>query len=194
MALAYTNIEVELREISLRDRPQALYNVSQKGTVPVLITNDDIIIDESLDIMLWSLKNDKDQTWLSKNSNKEIELITINDTIFKKWLDRYKYHDRYPENSKDAYRDQCATILFEYENQLCNTKYLMRNEINIADIAIFPFIRQFSNVDYQWFESNYTHLTNWLKNISSSNLFKSIMEKYNTWNEKDEPQIIDFNN
>ena len=66
MALAYTNIEVELREISLRDRPQALYNVSQKGTVPVLITNDDIIIDESLDIMLWSLKNDKDQTWLSK--------------------------------------------------------------------------------------------------------------------------------
>ena len=129
MALAYTNIEVELREISLRDRPQALYNVSQKGTVPVLIINDDIIIDESLDIMLWSLKNDKDQTWLSKNSNKEIELITINDTTFKKWLDRYKYHDRYPENSKDYYRDKCATILSEYDRQLCNTKYLLRNKM-----------------------------------------------------------------
>jgi len=194
MALAYTNIEVELREISLRDRPQALYNVSQKGTVPVLITNDDIIIDESLDIILWSLKNDKDQTWLSKNSDKEIELITINDTTFKKWLDRYKYHDRYPENSKDYYRDKCATILSEYDKQLCNTKYLMQDEISISDIAIFPFIRQFANVDYQWFESNYTHLTNWLNNISSSSLFKSIMEKYNTWNEKDKPQIINFNN
>ena len=194
MALAYTNIEVELREISLRDRPQALYNVSQKGTVPVLITNDDIIIDESLDIMLWSLKNDKDQTWLSKNSNKEIELININDTTFKKWLDRYKYHDRYPENSKDYYRDKCATILSEYDKQLCNTKYLLRDETSITDIAIFPFIRQFANVDYQWFENNYTYLTNWLKNISDSNLFKSIMEKYNTWNEKDEPQIINFNN
>ena len=67
MALAYTNIEVELREISLRDRPQALYNVSQKGTVPVLITSNGNIIDESLDIMLWSLKNDKTQTWLNKN-------------------------------------------------------------------------------------------------------------------------------
>ena len=194
MALAYTNIEVELREISLKDRPQALYNVSQKGTVPVLITNDDIIIDESLDIILWSLKNDKDQTWLSKNSDKEIELITINDTTFKKWLDRYKYHDRYPENSKDYYRDKCATILSEYDKQLCNTKYLMQDEISISDIAIFPFIRQFANVDYQWFESNYTHLTNWLNNISSSSLFKSIMEKYNTWNEKDKPQIINFNN
>ena len=194
MALAYTNIEVELREISLRDRPQALYNVSQKGTVPVLITNDAIIIDESLDIMLWSLKNDKYQTWLSKNSDKEIELITINDTTFKKWLDRYKYHDRYPENSKDYYRDKCATILSKYENQLSNSKYLLQNDINIADIAIFPFIRQFANVDYQWFESNYIHLENWLNNISSSNLFKSIMEKHNTWNEKDEPQIINFNN
>jgi len=194
MALAYTNIEVELREISLRDRPQALYNVSQKGTVPVLITNDDIIIDESLDIMLWSLKNDKDQTWLSKNSNKEIELININDTTFKKWLDRYKYHDRYPENSKDYYRDKCATILSEYDKQLSNSKYLLQNDINIADIAIFPFIRQFANVDYQWFESNYIHLKNWLNNISSSNLFKSIMQKHSTWNEKDEPQIINFNN
>jgi len=194
MALAYTNIEVELREISLRDRPQALYSVSQKGTVPVLITNDDIIIDESLDIILWALKNDKDQTWLSENSDNEMELITINDTTFKKWLDRYKYHDRYPENSKDYYRDKCATILSEYDKQLCNTKYLMQDEISISDIAIFPFIRQFANVDYQWFESNYTHLTNWLNNISSSSLFKSIMEKYNTWNEKDKPQIINFNN
>jgi len=194
MALAYTNIEVELREISLRDRPQALYNVSQKGTVPVLITSNGNIIDESLDIMLWSLKNDKTQTWLNKNSDKEIRLITINDTTFKKWLDRYKYHDRYPENSKDYYRDKCATILSEYDKQLSNTKYLLRNEISITDIAIFPFIRQFANVDYQWFESNYIHLENWLNNISSSNLFKSIMEKHNTWNEKDEPQIINFNN
>jgi len=194
MALAYTNIEVELREISLRDRPQALYSVSQKGTVPVLITNDDIIIDESLDIILWALKNDKDQTWLSENSDNKMELITINDTTFKKWLDRYKYHDRYPENSKDYYKEKCAAILSEYDKQLCNTKYLSRDEISITDIVIFPFIRQFANVDYQWFESNYTHLENWLNNISSSDLFISVMEKYNTWNEKDEPQIINFNN
>ena len=57
MALAYTNITVELREISLKDRPPELYEVSKKGTVPVLITKDNIVIDESLEIMLWALKN-----------------------------------------------------------------------------------------------------------------------------------------
>ena len=190
MALAYTNIEFELREISLRDRPQALYNVSQKGTVPVLITNDDIIIDESLDIMLWALKNDKDQTWLSENSDNEMELITINDTTFKKWLDRYKYHDRYPENSKEYYRTNCDNILSDYENKLSSTKYFFKDDISIVDIAIFPFIRQFANVDYQWFENNYKKLTSWLEEICSSNLFIQIMKKHEAWNNKNKSIII----
>ena len=75
MALAYTNVKVEIREISLRNRPKELYEVSQKGTVPVLITIDGLVIDESLEIMLWTLKNNLNQTWLIKNHNKEIEMI-----------------------------------------------------------------------------------------------------------------------
>ena len=70
MALAYTNVKVEIREISLRNRPKELYEVSQKGTVPVLITIDGLVIDESLEIMLWTLKNNLNQTWLIKNHNK----------------------------------------------------------------------------------------------------------------------------
>ena len=62
MALSYSDIEVELREISLRDRPQSLYDVSSKGTVPVIVTNDNLVIDESLDIMAWSLNQNKNQT------------------------------------------------------------------------------------------------------------------------------------
>ena len=48
MALTYTNVKVEIREISLRNRPEELYQVSKKGTVPVLITTDGLVIDESL--------------------------------------------------------------------------------------------------------------------------------------------------
>ena len=69
MALSYSDIEVELREISLRDRPQSLYDVSSKGTVPVIITNDNLVIDESLDIMAWSLNQNKNQTWLVDDSD-----------------------------------------------------------------------------------------------------------------------------
>jgi len=51
MALCEAEITVELREILLRDRPEALYKISSKGTVPVLQINSKTIIDESLDIM-----------------------------------------------------------------------------------------------------------------------------------------------
>ena len=111
MALAYTDVQVEIREISLQNRPKELYKVSKKGTVPVLITVDNLVIDESLEIMLWTLKNDLNQTWLTKNFNQELETINRNDTLFKKWLDRYKYHDRYLENSKEYYRENCSNIL-----------------------------------------------------------------------------------
>ena len=77
MALAYTNIKVEIREISLQNRPEELYEVSKKGTVPVLITIDGLVIDESLEIMLWTLKNNLNQTWLIKNHNKEIAFKVI---------------------------------------------------------------------------------------------------------------------
>ena len=184
MALAYTNVKVEIREISLRNRPDELYEASKKGTVPVLITTDGLVIDESLEIMLWTLKNNLNQTWLVEDSHLEIEMINSNDTLFKKWLDRYKYHDRYPENTKQYYRKKCDNILSKYESQLNNTQYLLKDSISISDIAIFPFIRQFANVDYKWFENNYTELTVWLENICSSDLFVQIMKKYEMWDRK----------
>ena len=190
MALAYTDVQVEVREISLQNRPEELYAVSKKGTVPVLITIDGLVIDESLEIMLWTLKNNLTQTWLIENHSKAIEMIDRNDILFKKWLDRYKYHDRYPENSKEYYRKKCSDILSDYENQLNNTKYFLRDSISIADIAIFPFVRQFANVDYQWFENNHKKLTSWLKKICSSNLFIQIMKKYEMWNNKNKSIII----
>jgi len=192
MALAYTNTQIEIREISLRDRPVELYKASKKGTVPVLITQNNQIIDESLGIMIWALKNNSNQTWLSEDCNKEIDLIKKNDITFKKWLDRYKYHDRYPENSKEYYRQNCSNILSDYENNLSNTKYFLRDEISIADIAIFPFIRQFANIDYEWFRNNNNLLVHWLDEMQSSELFIKVMSKYNVWDYRDKPLLLTY--
>ena len=191
MALAYTKLKIELREISLKNRPKELYSCSSKGTVPVLITADNIVIDESLDIMLWALKNHSGQTWLSKDCNNELKMINVNDTKFKKWLDKYKYHDRYPDKAKEFYRENCCEFLNVYEMQLSKTRYLLDDKINIADIAIFPFIRQFANVDCLWFESAYNNLVSWLNDISNSELFEKIMKKYSLWT-PGESLIIDF--
>ena len=57
MALSQYSIKIELREISLKDRPDELLKISPKGTVPVLQLSNKVIIDESLDIINWAIKN-----------------------------------------------------------------------------------------------------------------------------------------
>tara|TARA_Y100000389_G_C17471026_1_gene530899 strand:- start:752 stop:1294 length:543 start_codon:yes stop_codon:yes gene_type:complete len=177
MALLYSKIQVEIIEISLKNRPEELYKASKKGTVPVLINKKGEVIDESLEIMLWALRNNKNQTWISADGNSEIDLINKNDFFFKKWLDKYKYSDRYPQFSKDYYRSKCNHILLDYEQNLNNTKYFFKDSISIADVAIFPFVRQFANVDYEWFSKNYEKLVYWYEQISSSKLFIDVMIK-----------------
>lgn len=190
MALAYTNLQLEIREISLKNRPIELYEASKKGTVPVLISLDEEVIDESLEIMLWALKRDPNQTWLVENHMKELDMIEKNDYLFKKWLDRYKYHDRYPNNSKEFYRKKCDNILVKYEEQLQTTKYFLKDSLSLSDIAIFPFVRQFANVDYKWFENKYDKLVLWLERICSSDLFIDIMQKYDEWESNNKNIII----
>ena len=69
----------------------------------------------------------------------------------------------------------------------------MTNKLLFVDVAIFPFIRQFSNVDQYWFKVTYTNLENWLNNITESKLFVSVMDKYLEYNSEQEPLITNFN-
>ena len=70
MALAYSNITVELKEIFLKNRPQELFNISPKGTVPVLYIDKSIIIEESLEIMIWALSINDPNGWYENNKQK----------------------------------------------------------------------------------------------------------------------------
>ena len=59
---------------------------------------------------------------------------------------------------------------------------LIEERVTMADVAIFPFIRQFSRVDYEWFEkAPYERLQHWLGNLDKSALFLSVMNKYERW-------------
>jgi len=55
MALCYAEIQVELREVLLKDKPAAMLEASAKGTVPVLVLEDGTVLDESYDVMRWAL-------------------------------------------------------------------------------------------------------------------------------------------
>lgn len=185
MSLLESGVEVELREVILRDRPEHMMEISPKGTVPVLLLPDGAVIEESLDIMLLSL----DESWLVGDWK---ELIDVNDGEFKHHLDRYKYNNRY-ENvlSSDEHREQALSILKTYDERLSNQAFLCGNSISLADLALSPFVRQFANTDRAWFDQlPLPHLHNWLHGILESHLFKGCMIKHKQWREGDEPVFL----
>ncbi len=181
MAIYSADIPIRLEEVSLKDKPQTLLEYSSKGTVPVLVDGDRVI-DESLEIMQWALKQNDPDNWYVSLSQEELntsqKLIRENDGEFKTWLDRYKYADRHPEHSQEYYRSQCAGYLEQLESVLKQQPYLIRQEITFADIAIFPFVRQFSMVDQDWFaQGPYPNLNRWLTSLLELPLFIRVMAK-----------------
>ena len=191
MALAYSDITVNLREISLKNRPQALYETSSKGTVPVLCINSARIIDESLEIMIWALDQNDPDDWISHDKKYQIELIKLCDDEFKYWLDRYKYFDRFPENDRMYYREKCESYLYRINGLLRENRFIINDSLSLVDIAIFPFIRQFNNVDKYWLGKFYPGLSKWLSKLMASQLFLSVMHKYPENHENS--LIVNFN-
>jgi glutathione S-transferase len=182
MALWAAKIQVEVREVSLRDKPAQLLQISPKGTVPVLQLPDSTVLEQSLDIMWWALTQHDPQGWLNTDRDAAAHLITINDGDFKKALDRYKYPERYPEQAQSFYRQQGEQFLQLLETALQQHRFVLDESASMADVAIFPFIRQFAAVDAEWFAgSAYPQLRAWLNGWLESALFAQIMQKFPTY-------------
>ncbi len=186
MALTYANVAFEHREILLRNKPRSMLQASPKGTVPVLVLPGGRVIDESFNVMRWALtQSDPDQWWRDKLEQQTKSLVDENDGVFKKHLDRYKYADRYPEQPQSHYRQAAENFLHELEQGLADTRHLVADRMTFADVAIFPFIRQFAFVDKPWFEqAPYPRLRAWLQGFLDSELFIHVMAKYPLWREE----------
>ncbi len=185
-----SGMQVELREVKLSDKPKSLLAYSAKGTVPVLILPDGTVIDESREIMNWALLQHDPEHWLPNNQKEMMQinsLIDTNDAEFKPHLDHYKYADRFPEQSMTFYRQQAEGFISELESRLKRDRFLCSYKPSLADMAIFPFIRQFAHVDKTWFfQSEYSHLQAWLDGLLKTPMFLSVMGKYEPWQAGDE--------
>ncbi len=189
MAIAASGVNVRLREILLRDKPEQMLEASPKGTVPVLVLGDRVI-DESIDVMRWALEQNDPEGWLTVKDAED--LIEENDGPFKHHLDRYKYSTRYEGADAKEHRTEGFKFLAKLEAQLADTPYLYGDNRSLADIAIFPFVRQFRIADMEWFdESDIPNVRRWLKTMIDSALFQSVMKKYPLWKETGEE--ITFN-
>ena len=69
-----------------------------------------------------------------------------------------------------------------------NNKSLNCEHLSLLDYAIFPFVRQFRNVDQEWFDKlNFIFLNKWINQIIDSKDFSSIMKKFKKWEPNDVP-------
>ncbi len=182
MALLQAGHAFHAFEVDLRDKPAAMLALSPKGTVPVLQLPDGRVLQESWDIMRWAWAgDDRDGWWSRAQSAQNLELLQRNDGDFKQQLDRYKYPERYLDETcpREAHRAHAvATLLVLLEERLQQQPYLGGAAPCATDMAIFPFVRQFAAVEPQWFAGQaLPALQAWLAGWLGSRLFEVCMSK-----------------
>jgi glutathione S-transferase len=182
MALKYADIALEHREIELRNKPQSMLDASSKGTVPVLLI-DQLVLDQSLDIMRWAINQSDPDGWGNIDNQIAQAWIEKNDGRFKTLLDQYKYPNRHPELDPEVILDEALQLmLLPMENALQHSQYLLGSKMTLVDVAIFPFIRQFSMVDPERFHQlPLPAIQKWLAKHLESELFNSVMQKHPVW-------------
>jgi glutathione S-transferase len=197
LALAASGVVCELREVVLRSKPQALLEASAKGTVPVLVTPQGEVLEQSLDIMRWALQQQDPGHWLvpEVGSPQAMQaLIAECDGSFKRQLDRYKYPGRFASErtgesidqsegtAAHFHRTEGARFLAQLNAQLATASYLFGARAAWADMAIAPFVRQFAQTDQAWFDQQpWPGLQRWLAGWLASDLYGSTMAKYSPW-------------
>lgn len=183
LAVASAGLEVELREVVLRDKPAAFLDASPSATVPCLVTADGVI-DESLDVMIWALEQNDPDGWLEMPAGGS-EWIVRADGPFKDALDRTKYANRYPGVDPTIQRDIAAVFLTDLDAAIDEWIFARPT---LADFAILPFVRQFAFIDKHWFDAQaWPDLQAWLERFLISDRFVHIMEKYPQWHPGDAP-------
>ena len=186
VAILASGLTVELREIVLREKAPEFLASSPKGTVPVLVTPS-VVIEESLEVMLWALDQSDPESWLVM-PEAGYEWIARCDGPFKTALDHTKYAVRYPDLDPEQERGRAAEFLLDLNSQIASSDWIFGATCTLADMAIVPFIRQFANSDRSRFDAQpWPNLQRWLSRFLASDRFVSIMTKYPKWQAGDRP-------
>ena len=177
MGVAYTPFE-----IVLRDKPPQMLAVSPKGTVPVLVLPDGQVLEQSLDIVRWAFAQTGDAQgwWARAQTPDNLALQAACDGPFKHHLDRTKYPERFADaQGREHHRTQAVAVLLQaLEKRLQSAPQLGGDAPCVADIGIFPFVRQFAATDPAWWAAQpLPAVQAWLKGWLAHPLFERAMRK-----------------
>lgn len=195
LGLVASQTKVELREILLRDKPEHMLTLSPKGTVPVLWLPDGSVIDESIDVMLWALRQRDPLGWLDLTAEQRVEadeLVAQLDGPFKHHLDRYKYSNRYENCDSQEHLEACLSILDQWNERLRGHSYLLGAHAKYVDYALLPFVRQFRIADPLFFDQaqRLACVRSWLNRYLESSFYNAIMPKFPQWTPGNLPVVF----
>jgi glutathione S-transferase len=171
IALSYSGIDVEHREILIDDKPPSMLEASPKGTVPTLVLSDGSVIDESWDIIRWAIAKNDPENWAGEaDAALELaeELVEKNDGEFGEPSMYYKFSSDYPDRDRLQDRSDCEPFLDELETRLYLRSFMYANDISVADLPVFPAVWGFSKIEPEWFADRFPNLTRWLGRMSAS--------------------------
>lgn len=193
-ALVAAGCVCEWREVLLRDKPAALREASPKATVPVLVEPDGHVIDQSVEIMLWALRQRDPAGWLQPVHGTLADMLALVgqcDSDFKGHLDRYKYPNRFAGTDALQHRDAARSFLRDLNERTAPAGFLFGDRPAMADMAIAPFVRQFAQVDTAWFAGNIdAPLRAWLRDVMHSALWECAMRKQRPWTPGDPVSVF----
>jgi len=186
MALYVAGIQCEIREVVLKDKPQAMLDISPKGTVPVLHLPDGRIIDESLEIMCWALAGNDPEGWMSPETGSVDDMFALireDDSAFKFHLDRYKYPQRFDDAIHAQHHfEQAGEFLIGLDTRMNRHRFLFGGHASLVDVALFPFVRQFAAVDPEKFaQLPCARVRYWLQYWLGDSRFVRVMKKLPRW-------------
>ena len=199
-ALLICEIEVEIREVDLKNKPLEFINISKTKTVPILVKTNKEVIEESLDIIIWALSESKNKQiknfYIPCDKKEEISaIISENDNGFKYHLDRFKYSARFNASEEDLHFIEATKYIKKWNKKLINSKWLIGDNPSIADWCIWPFVRQFKIACESQKKTSYFEdpIKKWLENFEKHQYFKKLMHKYAWWEPSTKKDYFPFN-
>ncbi|MEZ8824094.1 glutathione S-transferase [Vibrio amylolyticus] len=183
---------VLIRAVKLNNKPKEMLQASPKGSVPVVVIEKNqsnespMIIEESLEVMLWALaNNDPDDLLLSDNAGAVSEMVTLISDFERDFIpdfNDYSCAKRYHEDNVIECREACEAHIQKLEKRLSSHAFLFSNQESLLDIALMPFIRKFARIERQWYlNSPYPKVRQWLDHYLQSPMFSKVMEKHELW-------------
>lgn len=192
MLMALCGISFELREINLQRKPAPFLETSPKGTVPVLVADNGLVVEESLEVMLWALKQKDIFGFFALDDDKrteQLDFIKTNDTTFAR--DSYFLRNPHkvpyedlpdPEvNVEEVFTPKCRNHIDMLETRLQKNTFLFGSEPSLADVAVFPFVWILQN-HVEWIApESFPKTCAWLDHFVFSQTFADIMVKSQPW-------------